>query len=125
MKDGGPCPDPTRALLDILPELSEKLAGEVELPRMIDALAKAAPVLDGGSYRKQVEALIDNKPTSAGNGDTLSASLSFALLRLRDAGFIRLDRASDSPATTVLSLRADHRSPFSHVSILRLPEVVA
>jgi hypothetical protein len=80
---------------------------------------------DGGSYRKLVEARMDNKPVSCGDAETLSASLSFALLRLKDEGALDLRRASDSPATRTLSVRAGHRLPYSHAEILRPMGAVA
>jgi hypothetical protein len=125
IKDGGPCPDPSEAIRDALAELRDGLVGEIELPRLIAALAKAMPILDGGSYRKLVEEGMDNKPTSCGDGETLSASLSFALLRLKDEGVLDLRRASDSPATRTLSVRQGHRLPYSHAEILRPIEAVA
>jgi hypothetical protein len=120
IKDGGPCPDPTEAIRDALPEVHVDLGGgEVELPRLVTALAKAIPVLDGGSYRKLVEQHMDNKPRSAGDGETLSASLSFALLQLKDGGVLELRRASDSPAMRALSVRQGHRLPYSHAAVLK------
>jgi hypothetical protein len=119
IKEGGPCPDPSEAIRDALAEQADKLVGEIELPRLVTALAKALPVLDGGSYRKLVEQSMDNVPVSAGDGETLSASLSFALLRLKDQGVIDLRRASDSPATRILSVRQGHRLPYSHAELLR------
>ena len=70
------------------------------MPRFITALGKVIPVLDGGSYRKLVEERMDSKPPSSGDADTLSASLSLALLRMKDEGVIDLRRASDSAPTS-------------------------
>jgi hypothetical protein len=118
IKDSGPCPDPSEAIRDAFVEQEDKLVGEIELPRLVTGLAKSLPVLDGGSYRKLVEQSMDNKPVSAGDGETLSAPLSFALLRLKDEGVVDLRRASDSPATRILSVRPGHRLAYSHVEIL-------
>jgi hypothetical protein len=122
VKDTGPCPDPSEAIRDTIADLTDDLAGEIELPRLVTALGKSLPVLDGGSYRKLVEQRMDSKPVSSGNGETLSASLSLALLRLKEAGALELRRVSDSPATRILSVRQGHRLPYSHVEILKPTE---
>jgi hypothetical protein len=125
LKDGGPCPDPVNAVRDALGDLSLQLPGEVELPHFVLALGNLVPVLDGGSYRVLVEERMDKRPRSSGNGDTVSAALSLALLRLSEEGAITLRRASDSPATRTLSIRQGHRERFSHIEIVDAEGVAA
>jgi hypothetical protein len=124
-KEGGPCPNPAVAIREVLPDLRCAADGEIELPRLISEIAEAIPVLDGGSYRKVVEEHMDIRPLSSGDEETLSASLSLALLCLKDEGAIELSRASDSSATRMLSIKQGHRLPFSHVEILSAKQVAA
>ena len=118
LKDGGPSPDPSEAIRDELTDLADELSGEIELPRLVMALGKSLPVLDEGAYRKLVENSMDERPASSGGGENLSASLSLALIRLKDEGVLDLRRVSDSPATRTLSLRQGHRMPYSHAEIV-------
>jgi hypothetical protein len=124
-KDSGLCPNPAEAIRDELQLIRQALPPEADLPSLVSEIAKAIPVLDGGSYRNEVDGLMDVRPASAGNAETLSASLSLALLRLKDDGLVELRRVSDSPATRALSLRKGHRLLYSHVQILVSDEVAA
>jgi len=117
-KESGPCPNPTEAIRDELPEIRRVLPEEVELPRLVDEIAKAIPVLDGGTYRDLVDGLMDARPASAGDAETFSGSFSLALLRLKDERLLELRRVSDSPATRALSLRKGHRLLYSHGQVL-------
>ena len=68
---------------------------EIPISDFVERLAKRAPVIDGGVYRRQVEARILPGKWSKPLDDALSSSLSRMLLRLREAHVIDLRRKSD------------------------------
>ncbi len=106
-------------------DLLRLFSDEVALPRFVAALGEALPVIDGGVHRRAVDDCVDVPPASAGDATRLSASLSLALLRLKDEGLIDLRRVSDSPDTRALSVRAGHQATYSHARILIPQEAVA
>lgn len=85
-------PDPTEVVRHAVPSLltTERL----EIAVVIKKLAQRIPVLDGGTYRRDVEARM--KPEAVRSGDDLlSPSLAYALLRLRDERIIVLEDLPD------------------------------
>ena len=92
---GGYIIDPTPALrqpaIDLLPQKEE-----VAINEFLDGLARAVPVIDGGDYRLMVEEKLRKERWKAPATGELSTSLSRALLRLRNAGEIRLESLSDA-----------------------------
>lgn len=87
-------PDPTDVLRSIVP--SVLTTERKEIGPLIEDLGSRLPVLDRGSYRRQVEARM--KPQAVqGNADMLSPSLAHALLRLRDEQVIVLENLADAP----------------------------
>lgn len=90
-------PDPTAAIREELPEVFGK---QKELPAQdfITRLGERLPVLDGGRYRLDIEAVLEptewQPPTRP---DLLSTSLSRALWRLsRPGGPLRLESRADA-----------------------------
>ena len=104
-------PDPTATLRDVIPKV---FADERRLPAgdFLKAIAKAVPVLDGGTYRKFVQ---DNLATdqSLGSSGRLSQALTDALRRLDRAGEITIEERDDTPR---VRLDATGR-PFTHVAV--------
>ena len=103
-------PDPTATLRDVIPEV---FADETRLPAVdfLKAIAKAVPVLDGGTYRKFVQ---DNlaEDQSLGPPRQLSQALTDALRRLERASEITIEERDDAPA------RHDATGqPFTHVAV--------
>jgi hypothetical protein len=98
---GGFITDPTPVvhfhLADLLPK-----KGEVGIDEFLLRLASTVPVLDGGDYRKEVESKLKPDSWSKPKEGELSTSLSRALLRLREAGYIRFEARSDSGAQASL-----------------------
>ena len=90
-------PDPTAAIRE---ELHEVFGKQNELPAQdfITRLGERLPVLDGGRYRLEIEAVLEpaewQPPTRP---DLLSTSLSRALWRLsRPGGSLRLEKRADA-----------------------------
>jgi hypothetical protein len=103
-------PDPTATLRDVIPEV---FANENRLSAVdfLKAIAKAVPVLDGGTYRKFVQ---DNlaQDQSLGPPKRLSQALTDALRRLERSSEIRLEERDDAHARHDATGR-----PFTHVSV--------
>jgi hypothetical protein len=94
----GITPDPTEAIRDVLPAVFEK---HKILPAkdFIRQLGMELPVLDGGDYRIQVEALLlsrnDQHSWKALSEGQVSTSLSRALIRLHEEGVLRHNLKAD------------------------------
>jgi hypothetical protein len=86
----GVVPDPTLAVIDEFKAL-ELGKGELSLIDLREQLAETLPVLDGGRYRQEVLQYVEVSESA----DVASPSLALALLRLRSAGIITLDRRAD------------------------------
>jgi hypothetical protein len=100
---GGVIADPSRALRDELPDVA---AGKSDMPliELIDGLAARIPVLDGGSYRRQVNEHVEV------NEDPLiaSPSLALALLGAQDAGLLSFTTRDDFSGGSVRVGSASH-----------------
>ncbi|HEX8441712.1 protein DpdG [Archangium sp.] len=106
--------DPTEAVLDELPGTFE---GTRELPigRFLERLAERLPVIDGGTYRQQIEEHLRKKDVWMPHAShEVSTSLSRALIRLEESGVIQLPTRSDAPEEKVLLGRDN--APFQRVS---------
>ena len=108
-------PDPTAAVADALPDLFGA-GDELDQAAFLRGLADAVPVLDGGDYRKRVEAKLggDWRPPPAG---TVSTSLARALRRLEAAGALRLEDRADAPGK--FALPGGRARAVSHVLLER------
>jgi hypothetical protein len=86
--------DPTQALSGMIRE-SIPPGEEIPLGDFVERLAKRAPVIDGGVYRRLVEERIRPGEWAKPLEDALSTSLSRTLVRLHEAHTIELRRKSD------------------------------
>jgi len=94
--------DPTEAIRQ---RLSAVFGRKRTLPanELISKLSEALPVLDGGTYRIEVESKLDVATAwSPPPEGALSSSLSLALMRLHLDGTLSLDHKSDSPSVVRL-----------------------
>jgi hypothetical protein len=95
----GITPDPTEAIRDVLPLVfgKQKLLPAKDFIRQ---LGIELPVLDGGDYRSQVEALLlsrnDQHSWKSLPEGHLSTSLTRALMRLHEDGILRYSLKADS-----------------------------
>lgn len=109
--------DPTEAVRGELADIfqnSESMSAEA----FLDELSARLPVLDGGVYRKEVEANLRPDTWRKPEQGHLSMSLSMALRRLELDGTIVLDRKADAGHVVSLSGR-NYRtwSSFTHVRL--------
>lgn len=117
----GITPDPTEAIRDALPVVFGR---HKTLPAkdFIRQLAEELPVIDGGDYRKQIEAVLlsrdDEYSWKALPDGRLSTSLSRALLRLHEEGILRHSLKADSIHRVALTGRdgAQMREDISEFS---------
>ncbi len=98
-----PTPVIRGTLLDLLPK-----KGHVAISNILDELAARIPVIDGGEYRLSVEEKLRAGKWRPTGVSELSMSLSRSLIRLQEAGVIRLERKSDAEVQVKL-LGRDHR----------------
>ena len=87
--------DPTEAIRDTLPEIfgSEKM---LSAPAFIERVGEKLPVLDGGIYRLQIEAVLNRQHWLPPSDGYVSTSLSRAIQRLDREGLIVPETKSDS-----------------------------
>jgi hypothetical protein len=116
-------PDPTQAVRDSLPQIFGK-SKELEARSMVNALAEAIPVLDGGTYRQKLETeLIKAQGPTAWrpppNGQ-LSTSLSRALLRLQEEKFLKGVKSADIDAQVRVFLSGRNNQIIAEYSHFRL-----
>lgn len=90
-------PDPTAAIREELPEVFNK-KNELSAQDFITRLGERLPVLDGGRYRLEIEAVLEPAEWQPPKRpDLLSTSLSRALWRLsRPGGALRLEKRADA-----------------------------
>jgi hypothetical protein len=90
-------PSPVDAVTQALPAVFRE-GGREDLPAedFVGALATEVPVLDGGAYRREVQAHV-SVPTLRPEEGKLSSSLSHALLILHQHGKIMLEDRADAP----------------------------
>jgi hypothetical protein len=117
-------PDPTEAVRDALPQIFGK-SKKLEARFMVNALAQAIPVLDGGTYRQKLEAELEKIPGPDAwrpppNGQ-LSTSLSRALLRLQEEKCLKGEKEADRAAQVRVSLSGRNDqiiAEYSHFSLI-------
>jgi hypothetical protein len=95
-KKGALVIDPTPAVRDELPGVFAG-AGELTQNVFLERLRDRLPVLDGGTYRRDVEQAIDRRAWTPPPPGAVSASLSLALLRLKNEGRIDFADRADAP----------------------------
>lgn len=108
--------DPAPAIRETLPVI---FAGETELDQRVflTRLRERLPVIDGGSYRMEVEGNLTRSVWSGPAANELSVSLSLALLRLKNEGGIDFaDRADPAAGRVLLRGRGGRQlASVSHV----------
>lgn len=109
--------DPTDAVRDVLSEIFEANQ-ELSAPVFVKRAALALPVLDGGVYRTQVEAVLKESALPRLRVGLLSTSLSRAMQRLDREGSITLAHRSDSAG--VVSLTGTNGRTWRDVSHVAL-----
>ncbi len=92
--------DPAPAIRAELPAVFGG-AGELTQDQFLLRLRDRLPVLDGGTYRTQVETELDRRAWTPPPPGALSASLSLALLRLKNEGRIDFADKADTPTGRV------------------------
>lgn len=105
-------PDPTEALREVVPTLEARARWDAS--EFIGELARKLPVLDGGTYRIEFE---ERTNRSRLPRDTLSRSLSHALLRLEADGTLTLRGESDTDALTLTGVEEAPVRAVSHVTV--------
>jgi len=123
-KSGLLVPDPTEAVRDALPQIFGK-SKALEARSMVDALAQAIPVLDGGTYQQKLEAELKKtqgpdawRPPPNGQ---LSTSLSRALLRLEEENCLKGEKRADSDTRVRVFLSGRNNqliAEYSHFSLM-------
>ncbi len=107
--------DPTRAIESVLDSV---LDNHSSLPAVdfISRLAEVLPMLDGGSYRQQVEPLITADNWTPNEPLHLSASLSQALVRLELAMQLKFEIRADDHQAVLLFMPNGQTRRISTVS---------
>jgi hypothetical protein len=94
--------DPTVAVRDALPDVFAS-STSLTARQFVEALARFLPVLDGGAYRSQVEAVLSPSRWRKPPDGQLSTALSRALQRLDHEGQIALGRGADAKEGVALT----------------------
>lgn len=117
--DSGLFFDPTEAIRSELPELA-KPGETLAAAEFVSKLAERLPVLDTGSYRREVEDALRPEKWTAPSVRYLSVSLSFALRRLQKQGTIGLEKRADAESLFTLTRQGGRAwDSFTHVSLTR------
>jgi hypothetical protein len=113
-------PDPTEAIRHAVP--SVLTSQRMEIGVVIEGLGNRIPVLDGGTYRRDVETRM--KPEAIlSRDDLLSPSLAHALFRLREERIIVLE---DLPDLSLKIRIPEHFGPertITHASLASTSEI--
>ncbi|EJR7474244.1 hypothetical protein N1G87_002185 [Escherichia coli] len=112
--------DPTDSIREELPFLM-RVGEQLSIGEVLQRLNRALPVLDGGSYRQQVEERISLYGWHSLSPNRLSTSLSRALLRLQLSGVINMKAESD--ASGAMQLTGRNGSVLRTVTHLTLNDV--
>lgn len=94
--------DPTAAVRDALPEVFVSTSS-LTARQFVETLARLLPVLDGGAYRSEVEAVLSPSRWQRPPEGQLSTALSRALQRLDYEGRIALGRGADAKEGVALT----------------------
>ena len=114
-------PDPSAAIRDTLSQVFDQEAVLI-LPAFVERLASRLPVLDGGTYRIEVEKRINRSQLRIYDEDSVSTSLAHALLSLQDEGKIRLENRADAGRKIRFPNQRPDESVFSHVAVVGPPK---
>lgn len=111
--------DPTDALRDVLPDIFDS-AETLPAPVFVERAAGRLPVLDGGTYRLQIETILNRQRWVPPPEGHVSTSLSRAIQRLDREGLIAMEQKSDSDDGIALS-GFDGRTWRALTHVRRLP----
>ena len=106
--------DPTVAVRDSADAVFAA-TDQLAIGDFMSLLAETLPVVDGGHYRREVESQLNPRYWEPAKEGEISTSLSRALIRLREAGLLRLENRSDSPARMELLLQGKRKLAVTHV----------
>ena len=106
--------DPTAAVRETLPQVFGDVR-ELPVDNWVRRAGESLPVLDGGAYRKKVEARLDESAWRPTRDTEVSVSLSAALVRLEGEGVLGLEERSDAPHRSLLGRRHRELRQVSHV----------
>lgn len=110
--------DPTVAIRGELQSIFEN-STEIPAEAFLKELSNRLPVLDRGIYRKEVEAILDERKWRRPPEGHLSMSLSLALRRLQLDNTIALDSKADAGQSVALTGKGFRTwSRFTHVRFL-------
>jgi hypothetical protein len=107
-------PDPTEVIRNVVPSVFTAQRREIGV--VIEELGHRIPVLDGGTYRREVEARMRPEAVQSA-GDLLSPSLAHALLRLRDERVIVLEDLADASLKVRLPRGFGPERTITHASL--------
>jgi hypothetical protein len=107
-------PDPTEVVRHVIGSVLSTQRQEIGVA--IEELGQRIPVLDGGAYRREVEARMRPEAVRSAS-DLVSPSLAHALLRLRDERVIMLEDLADAPLKVRLPDRFGPERTITHASL--------
>lgn len=115
-EDEGYVVDPTVAIADALESVltSGKAMGVKEF---VASMAQILPVLDGGTFRLEVESAMCERNFITPPINQLSCSLSHALYRLRISGLVGIEELADDPYAMTFVLPTGEKK-FSRIHLL-------
>jgi hypothetical protein len=111
--------DPSEALRDVLPDIFEA-SETLPATTFIQQAAEKVPVLDGGTYRTQLEAVLNAQAWTPPPDGHLSTSLSRAIQRLDREGMIAAETRDDTGGGVTL-IGAEGRTWRAMTQVRRLP----
>jgi hypothetical protein len=108
-------PDPTVYLKRNLSYLFDQKGETILLREFIKRLAQHCPLFETGHFREEIEQKIGQRDTNY-----LSTTTAFALFRLQDEGYIKLDRKSDAELMLLpkANNKIDDEGKMSHITYL-------
>ena len=107
-------PDPTRLLRRVLKGQLPEDGTEERVDEVWGSVAAAAPFLDKGGYSMTLQEV---GVLETEEGRSFSQSVSMALLRLEDEGFLRLIASGDAGAAHQRLLTWGSRRPITHLAL--------
>lgn len=108
--------DITRAVRRVIHDVFDTQRS-LRCEEFLNRLSHHVPLVDGGAYRRQVEAEMVGVETRSEAGRSISGTLTLALERLRYAGLLSFDIDADDPTSYRLTLPGEHRA-ISTISLL-------
>jgi hypothetical protein len=104
--------NPAFAIRAVTPRIIS--SSELGAPDFISGIARALPVLDGGTYRQVVEGQIARSWRTV-TAQALSPSLSLALLTLEAEGLFQMEMRSDAPSYVLVGRSGREIRTVSHM----------